>query len=89
MDTNIQEQGKEEKNEVTTRYRNEILARLITDKFKTISAFAYSLGYTRSYVSQIVNGFREPTIKEKIKIAKGLGVDSLTIWQDKKNEQIK
>lgn len=82
MNTDINQEQKEQENGVSRRY-NDILHRLVIDRYKHISRFAEKVGVSRSYISQIIHGHREPTVKEKIKIAKELGVDSLTIWSGK------
>lgn len=79
MDIIIDDDGKEQENQVNSRF-NVVLDRMITERYGTKQAFADKLGVTRSLVSLIVHGHKEACTETKIKMAKELGVDSRTLW---------
>ena len=83
MSTNVSTEREEQLNCVNMRQKL-ILERLILEKFGTKQALADKIGWTRPMISQIVHGHIKPTTAQKIKIAHSLGVDSRTIWEDKK-----
>ena len=52
----------------------------ILGKFKTISAFANTMGWSKKKASEIVNGTRQPSAKEMIEISDALEIDDATTF---------
>lgn len=50
------------------------LERLISEKFKTQSAFAAAVGVSRQYISLVVKGERTPSLPVVMQFAEKLGV---------------
>ena len=48
---------------------------VVYDKFKSISAFADAIGWTRQKATLIVNGNQEPNLDDVDKISKALDLD--------------
>ena len=47
---------------------------IVYSKFRTISAFADAIGWTRQKGTNIVNGVTEPSLNDVDKMAKALGM---------------
>lgn len=86
MQSNVSNEDKEQQTKVTNE-PNFVLDRLVKEKYKSKAAFAEELGITRQMLYKVINGTKEPSIALKIRIAKHLGVDSLTLWRPKENER--
>lgn len=71
--------------QVIRRYAYPLIKELITAKGLTIAGFAQSIGITRSYISQIINGLRAQDVPEHIKnkIARGLELSKDVIFNKK------
>lgn len=83
MEEIIQEQPKEQREPVVFR-SSDLLRRLIKDKYVTITNFANKVGISRVNVSKFCNNKLQPSENEKIRIAKGLGMDSRTLFPEEK-----
>ena len=73
--------------EVNPRTNKVLLSFMLNAGYKTVSAFAFVMGVSRSRLSQIIHRHIPPDDKMKVLIAKALKTDSRIIFPEEgKNE---